>query len=1126
VSHVTAMGGADIMDDGSIKMSLDGSNNKFDPAAASYVYNTLNADRRFWFIVVTRFAAAACQLPRSSFDGSVHPMARRLSAIMAPSMQKLWERCHLTEMERMLKHDNLAMRVNPSWFRQTFLDADAPRGLGKDDAVWPWVRGFNEYDGLTMVIAATATHPELFTTFFQPYVCPNSSSIVVGRSEAERGIRDGKKVSEILHFLLATSMGPGSGEWFGRLVRTQTAEEKRTDMIMVGDFGNSPDGEKGLIMAVAMRRIGLVGQLTVVANLGDARMRARLAKGTLNALGAHETRVGAGSDGGRANETLHDYEIEACPYLAPDEELDPRGGHELALAAIRDSRDHGRKITLVLFSALTDMAALLRDPRWEELAHDTVSHVVIMGGLIEAADGALTLDRGATNNTYDLASAEKVYGSLIKDDGLGKNIRLIVVTRHAAGAVRLPKRALDGSSHPTALRLTMAEHLSLQTLWTRVHMTQAERRAANDTLPMRCGPAWFRSRFLGAGAPARLHATDDVWPHVSGLIEYNSLSTLVAATATSPDLFSRFFKPHQCSRSSTLMIGRSERQVGIAMSPTDTGIAHKASELLHDLLVTAFHSSQQYRKGFKIEIRNSPLDGHWQLAMLDRPARGQGVAGWEATVSEGPDDPNSKTIRVPVYLTQATEGVLWRLAHQLGDTEPLLPDTELGVRYRLVQGLRAAPWHVTQATWSHLRDGFGARPDDVWVTGYQCAGNALVQFLVRVLLHGGDADAATAAPYACGVTSTLEADVAVGKVTLDYLDALPTASRVFTTHQVPGNLPCRVPSDWAQLHKDGSRSGWEAARELLENSGRLLPPGVRVIHVVRDPRDSCVSLFHQIIAGDDGCRQWDVWADAYAEGTHMAWGGWLAQNSAWWQAHTRHPEQVLWISFEEIKQDAEAAVRRVAAFLELTPTEEAVGATAKAVDFEVMKRLLHTHTKLRAGRSSYLGGRQLSAFSRKMLRAFQTKIIDPARARGMSFLAADLHLSSHPQGPARGPTQRTLEPAAHAKALAAAAVLAAKLPRGSSPLLLRGVLPVGQAEGGAPAAAAAAASAAAPPSRLPAPGSAPPPSSAPAALAAVEAEESAARAAREAEVGGVSTLPEPFYETLVNAPAKASWSQV
>jgi hypothetical protein len=209
--------------------------------------------------------------------------------------------------------------------------------------------------------------------------------------------------------------------------------------------------------------------------------------------------------------------------------------------------------------------------------------------------------------------------------------------------------------------------------------------------------------------------------------------------------------------------------------------------------------------------------------MLDRPARGQGVAGWEATVYEGPDDPNSKTIRVPVYLTSATEGVLWRLAHQLGDTEPILPDLRLGVRYRLVKGLRAAPWcvlvsreppwlwyvavttsvalrrclpwlyspwlyaprpdfawlysprirYVTQGTWSHLRNGFRARPDDVWVTGYQCAGNALVQFLVRVLLHGGDAEAATAAPYAGGVTSLLEADVAVGKVGLEYLDNLP-----------------------------------------------------------------------------------------------------------------------------------------------------------------------------------------------------------------------------------------------------------------------------------------------------------------------------------------------------------------
>ena len=66
-----------------------------------------------------------------------------------------------------------------------------------------------------------------------------------------------------------------------------------------------------------MRRIGLVGELTVVTNLGDAMMRARLAKGTLNALGAHEVRVGAGTDGGKEGEAIHEYEFEACPHLAP-----------------------------------------------------------------------------------------------------------------------------------------------------------------------------------------------------------------------------------------------------------------------------------------------------------------------------------------------------------------------------------------------------------------------------------------------------------------------------------------------------------------------------------------------------------------------------------------------------------------------------------------------------------------------------------------------------------------------------------------------------------------------------------------------------------------------------------------
>ena len=81
--------------------------------------------------------------------------------------------------------------------------------------IWEYVKGFMEYDGLSTVVSALATHPELFTLFFQPYVNPASQSLVVGKSAPEHNVRDGRKVSELLHYLMATSMGPGSGEWFG-----------------------------------------------------------------------------------------------------------------------------------------------------------------------------------------------------------------------------------------------------------------------------------------------------------------------------------------------------------------------------------------------------------------------------------------------------------------------------------------------------------------------------------------------------------------------------------------------------------------------------------------------------------------------------------------------------------------------------------------------------------------------------------------------------------------------------------------------------------------------------------------------------------------------------------------------
>ena len=98
-----------------------------------------------------------------------------------------------------------------------------------------------------------------------------------------------------------------------------------------------------------------------------------------------------------------------------------------------------------LNSALTDMANVLKDERWEQLAPGTVSHVAAMGG-VELNNETLRIDPEANNNTYDPPSARFVYDKLLAET----RFYFLVVTRHAAMECQLPRGAFDGSAHPVA----------------------------------------------------------------------------------------------------------------------------------------------------------------------------------------------------------------------------------------------------------------------------------------------------------------------------------------------------------------------------------------------------------------------------------------------------------------------------------------------------------------------------------------------------------------------------------------------------------------------------------------------------------------------------------------------------
>ena len=109
----------------------DNTNNALDTKSASFVYGSLLSDDRFWFIVVSRYAVSECQLPRGAFDGSAHPLARRLTEVQKPALADLWRRVHQTEVERIITKDTLPMSRNAAWFRNTFLEPNAPASLSE-----------------------------------------------------------------------------------------------------------------------------------------------------------------------------------------------------------------------------------------------------------------------------------------------------------------------------------------------------------------------------------------------------------------------------------------------------------------------------------------------------------------------------------------------------------------------------------------------------------------------------------------------------------------------------------------------------------------------------------------------------------------------------------------------------------------------------------------------------------------------------------------------------------------------------------------------------------------------------------------------------------------------------------
>lgn len=386
------------------------------------------------------------------------------------------------------------------------------------------------------------------------------------------------------------------------LTALQAARPKEpAQLFLLTDPNKDPDDLSVMIHLKHLSDGGFVELRGVVTTLGDEATRAKRAEFAATVLEkvGLEAPVGVGGD--------YDLEVRSADGSVDAQRTEGRkkdhakyventlvvpGAHAAAIAKDGRSmlREGLRKVAddsavLLVNAGMADAAALLRDD--PTLAKKKVSRLVVMGGVGPTLDaqGHVTADGRAYNNTTDQASADFVYK---KAQELG--IELVVVAKEAAYAAAAPRSFYDGAAktgHEVGIYLKDQQATALEHLWDGINAGH---------MPPALTPAWFFKTFTDvnpdtpAGA-ATIDAAvankgdfDAVWGHVTKFNLYDPLALLAAAPGASELLFA----------GGEVAAATSKARVLGAAEVKDCALA---KDLMSGMAVVSLASSMPARKG-------------------------------------------------------------------------------------------------------------------------------------------------------------------------------------------------------------------------------------------------------------------------------------------------------------------------------------------------------------------------------------------------------------------------------------------------------------------------------------------------------------------------------------------------
>ncbi|XP_071945153.1 sulfotransferase 1C2-like [Antedon mediterranea] len=202
---------------------------------------------------------------------------------------------------------------------------------------------------------------------------------------------------------------------------------------------------------------------------------------------------------------------------------------------------------------------------------------------------------------------------------------------------------------------------------------------------------------------------------------------------------------------------------------------------------------------------------------------------------------------------------------------------------------------------------FEVRDDDVWIVTYPKSGTTWMQEMVSAVSADGDLES-------------------ISKKSLD--DRIPFIDCIF---------PFDIRPRFQELE--------EAASPRFIKTHfphQLIPQGVltknpKVIYVARNPKDVMVSCFHfyNAFVRNAPKVKWDEFFQHFIT-NNVPWGSWFDHNLYWW--NRRHESHVMFVTFEEMKQDLVKVVSDVSKFLGKDLDKETIERIADHCSFGKMKK--------------------------------------------------------------------------------------------------------------------------------------------------------------------------------------------